>query len=790
MNNFLSVIRWHAVLYLFLIMASCRTEPGFRELPEGAILFVPSAPTVKADSARVENLPANFFGSITSSGSDSVMRYGFCFSAIKAQPTLSDSIVETSTKIDDFPFSYSLTSSKLKRGTQYYLRAFSENKQGVAYSETVISFVVPDNSTIPNVITDGVENVTGTSANIKGVVNADGDSPITAYGICYSSTNENPDINDLVAITGTSAPLELPYAFGQSLETLTDNTTYYVRAFASNAIGTAYGNKTSFKTATASTVSPTVQTFNVININASSANIDGAIVAKGTADITQYGFCYSTTNKNPTTADLLVESGSTSTENFPFTFTGALNNLTESTAYYVRAFATSSAGTSYGVTRTFRTISKVTSPPTVKTIEVPSTSITTTAAVARGSIDASGTSPITKYGFCYSTTNANPSIADQTLISGTTSPASFPLAFSGNLINLLAGTQYYMRAFAVNGVGTSYGTALSFRTVPLATTPPAVQTVNVSGVSFFSANVLGNITSAGTASITAYGVVYSATNGNPTITDSKVVVGSSSPGTLPFGFTAALNGLSANTTYSAKTYATSSAGTSYGEVKRFVTRIATPVITTDQVVFNQPINSIAAKGTIQSSGATPITRYGFCYSSTKSTPDNTDNATDAGSIVTGSFPFSFTQNITRLPAGNYFFRAYAFNADGVAYGGVNSITVFNPPAVSTESATEKDAAAGIETLFGSITSGGSSPIQEYGFCYIPTASIGRSGFKVGDANVAIIRKSTPVPTSFPFGYLLDVTVSYNVDYSYKAYVKTVNGYWYGSVKTFYISYKP
>ncbi|HVW96409.1 MAG TPA: NHL repeat-containing protein [Mucilaginibacter sp.] len=118
-------------------------------------------------------------------------------------------------------------------------------------------------SSVPKVTTSGlIINLTSTTAQSGGSVSDEGTSSVTEAGVCYSSTNKTPTISDSKAdgvITGVSA---FPVDFTSDLSDLTANTTYYVRAFATNSSGTAYGDVITFTTsATLSGVVTTVTTF-------------------------------------------------------------------------------------------------------------------------------------------------------------------------------------------------------------------------------------------------------------------------------------------------------------------------------------------------------------------------------------------------------------------------------------------------------------------------------------------------------------------------------------------------
>jgi len=100
--------------------------------------------------------------------------------------------------------------------------------------------------------------------------------------------------------------------------------------------------------------------------------------------------------------------------------------------------------------------------PTLNTLKV--SSITMTNSTGGGDILSDGGALITERGLCYST-SVNPTIANNKTTSGT-GTGSFTCSIEG----LEAGTTYYLRAFATNSKGTSYGDEISFTTFPLGTT--------------------------------------------------------------------------------------------------------------------------------------------------------------------------------------------------------------------------------------------------------------------------------------------------------------------------------
>lgn len=96
--------------------------------------------------------------------------------------------------------------------------------------------------TVPTVTTLDITQITYTTAVGGGNVTGDGGATVTARGVCWSEYQE-PAINDDTTLNGNGLG-----AFTGYLTNLDTNTTYYVRAYATNVIGTAYGNQVSFVT--------------------------------------------------------------------------------------------------------------------------------------------------------------------------------------------------------------------------------------------------------------------------------------------------------------------------------------------------------------------------------------------------------------------------------------------------------------------------------------------------------------------------------------------------------------
>jgi len=399
----------------------------------------------------------------------------------------------------------------------------------------------------PTLTTTAVSNITINSATSGGNITSDGGKPVTARGVVWSA-NPNPSLasNQGLTINGTGTG-----AYVSNLTGLIENTTYYVRAYATNSNGTSYGNELNFTTL--STSLPSLTTTAITNITINSATSGGNITSDGGKPVTARGVVWNT-SPNPTISN---NDGQTSNGTGTGSFVSNLTGLDENTMYYVRAYATNSNGTAYGNERSFTTAS--TSLPTLTTAAV--TNITTNSATSGGNITSDGGQPVTARGVVWNTT-PNPTLGSN---QGFTTNGTGTGAFVSNLTGLSQNTTYFVRAYATNSNGTAYGNELEFTTA--GTTLPTLTTAAVTNITTNSATSGGNITSDGGQPVTARGVVWNTTP-NPTLGSNQ---GFTTNGTGTGAFVSNLTGLSQNTTYYVRAYATNSNGTAYGNELEFIT---------------------------------------------------------------------------------------------------------------------------------------------------------------------------------------------------------------------------
>ena len=135
---------------------------------------------------------------------------------------------------------FSILVNELNFNTTYYYKYVVYNAVDMAELDTK-SFTTMD-STLASVRTAEVSSITTNSAVCGGNVTSDGYLSVTARGVCWS-TSPNPTITDNKTTDGSGTG-----SFTSNITGLTANTTYYVRAYATNNIGTAYGEEKSFTT--------------------------------------------------------------------------------------------------------------------------------------------------------------------------------------------------------------------------------------------------------------------------------------------------------------------------------------------------------------------------------------------------------------------------------------------------------------------------------------------------------------------------------------------------------------
>lgn len=292
----------------------------------------------------------------------------------------------------------------------------------------------------PAITTSAVTNFDRTTASVGGNVLSDGGAAVTERGI-YWSTSPNTELTGTKLQIGSGTGSFLTIISG-----LNPSTSYYVKAYAINIIGTGFGNEVHFLTNPI--IAPVITTTSVTSITQTTATIGGNVTDDGGSTVIDRGV-YWGTSQNPVSTGTKLQIGSGTGP-----FLTIISGLNPNTPYYVRAYATNSIGTSFGTEIIFTSMQL--SVPILSTINA--FEIKQINAKSGGNVTSDGGKTVDARGVCWSI-SANPTITDNCTSDGTGSGF-----FSSNLTGLDPNTKYYVRAFATNSIGTAYGSQISFTT--------------------------------------------------------------------------------------------------------------------------------------------------------------------------------------------------------------------------------------------------------------------------------------------------------------------------------------
>jgi uncharacterized protein (TIGR02145 family) len=303
---------------------------------------------------------------------------------------------------------------------------------------------------IMSVSNDSILAISYTSAKAYATIIDIGEG-IEQYGHLWSTSasltvvdNEGKTQHGSTHMTGS---------FSSDMTNLSPGTKYYVRAYILNSGNVVYGDVI-LPFHTLATGLPVVTTGTAGSITKTGATVSGNLenLGSGASSVSQHGHCWSNETTTPTLADNSTSLGSKSTTG---TFESVIVGLSQGELYYVRAYATNSAGTGYGSIKSFSTAITVGVPELITTAV---SSITGTTATSGGTITSEGGSAITARGICWDE-SAGPTTSDNYTYEG-----SGAGSFESTMTGLAQKTKYYVRAYATNESGTGYGNEIVFTT--------------------------------------------------------------------------------------------------------------------------------------------------------------------------------------------------------------------------------------------------------------------------------------------------------------------------------------
>ena len=572
---------------------------------------------------------------------DAVTLRGICWNT-SHNPSMGDEYANAGEGIGTFTCEL----TNLQPEKTYYARAFAGNSKGVSYGEE-LTFITMAAGSLAEVKTIGITGNANLQATVSGEVTNEGTSAVLERGVCYGKEHY-PTTSGLHVSAGTGTG-----TFSCQLTNLEANATYYVRAYAINSLGIAYGEEMSFVAQTEMTA-PVVITNKVENITESSATANGSVISDGGSSVIERGLCWSLEHE-PTIDDTHANCGSGIGS-----YSSLMPHLLWMSTYYVRAYAINEVGIAYGEEVSF-TVGVNGSVATVITNQV--IDITTTTALGGGNVIDDGGEEVTERGVCWSTRHS-PTISDSHDHSGT-GLGSFTCVMAG----LMPGTTYYVRAYAINH-GISYGDEVSFITEEMVISVPSVITMDVVEVTKTTAVVGGEVIDGGGLEITERGICWSREQ-NPSISDFHISIG-----TGLGHYSTEITELEEGTTYYVRAYAMNSEGLGYGEQKTFTTLTdspSTPTLRTLEVT-DIIMNAAVGNGEVVDMGDSDIVARGICWS-TEPNPTISDNYANDGELGIGLYSVNMN-NLT--PGVTYYVRAYAMNSYGIGYGNERSFTTYNP----------------------------------------------------------------------------------------------------------------
>lgn len=246
---------------------------------------------------------------------------------------------------DNYVFTTDCDAEVLKTGESGYMEIPTQDQHN-GWNLKEISLPTLENVTVSDI---GKSKATLSSR----LVNS-GNGTIWDCGFCYS-TSPSVTIDDKKVSCGVSE-----INFGKTIYDLSENTTYYVKAYAINEVGVGYGEELSFKTLEVTT--PTVSEITLGVVSNTYVEVSANVTSIGNGTLQDTGFVYSK-EAYPTLESEKISCGKLENLN------ATISNLLPETTYHVRAYATNEKGTSYGEEKTVKTPKTEVNPYTVIEIE-------------------------------------------------------------------------------------------------------------------------------------------------------------------------------------------------------------------------------------------------------------------------------------------------------------------------------------------------------------------------------------------------------------------------------------
>jgi hypothetical protein len=514
-----------------------------------------------------------------------------------------------------------------------------------------------------DIITLSAKDITSNSAIISSMIVAKKlKENAKQIGVCYSHENSLPTYEQDYFERGELSAISSDGEYVVTLTTLESEKKYYYRSYVIDEDGKMHysPNVRDFSTKT-EVIPPIIFVSSATNIKSTSATLNATIDVSGsTPVISEIGFCYSRTNDLPTIHDTrrFVEKAQYGDYRLD------IDGLDYKTKYHVRGYAIQNGTPVYSKESVSFKTSWVTS--AVQTFYPEN--IGASSATLRGSIDETGDPIYSERGFCINKIG-NPTIIDKKVVANSDEDNYFL-----NITNLDYRTSYYVKAYVIQGGEPIYGNLISFPTI---WEDAVVSTYAVTEIEAKAATFNGVINKPGQPECYEYGFVYSPTNTNPTIGDSRITCS----GDIS-SYSKVVTGLTENQRYYVRAYAIQPGQSEpvYGTVQPFTTGTP-PIIQTLEVDEVWKINQINGSylffanlyGKVIEPGSASYVERGFVYKIEDilfNTPPVYENDFVVKSPNEGTFTM-VTYQLNHMEW--YVVRAYVKTASGTIYYG-NPVT--------------------------------------------------------------------------------------------------------------------
>ena len=255
--------------------------------------------------------------------------------------------------------------------------------------------------------------------------------------------------------------------------------------------------------------------------------------------------------------------------------------------------------------------------------------------------------------------------------------------YSFGISGLLPGTTYYFCAISYNGIGTSFGTLMSFTTLA---SPPAVTTNASSGLTGSTATLNGTANPNGDAATGwfRYATVSPGTCNDTFGTRAPAIGGSPlGAGTISVAYSQGITGLSSGTTYFYSAIAQNALGTSFGSLQQFTTPLPPTAATSAATSMTNVSAQLNGSGNPNSSATTGWFRYSLTDPGVCNDTFGTRAPSSGGSALgSGNSAQGYSQTVSGLTASTtYYFCAIASSVEGISFGAVLSFATTNTPPV-------------------------------------------------------------------------------------------------------------